>query len=190
MKKGKLVTLSGVSGAGKSHLVKDLLASNLGFENVPSVTTRKPRDGENGNLHFLDIDEFKYLEKNGEFVLVGTIFGNQYTFFKKDFEKLDKGIHLITEYYYKLFEDFKQMFPEQIGTYILPYNPNLSIKAIDERNSPEEEKLKRKFILSEELNWIAKKENQNLFDIIHTNTYNEQSIMDFRTIIKNELERK
>ena len=61
MEKGRLIVLSGPSGAGKGTVVKELrkVYSNLAFS--VSVTTRQPRDGEiNGvNYHFKTLDEYK-----------------------------------------------------------------------------------------------------------------------------------
>jgi len=93
MKKGRLVTLSGISGSGKSYLVKDLLKSDLGFEHLLSATTRQKRDNETSGVeaHFLTMDDFRYLEKNNEFLTVDNVFGNLYGLLRSDFDNYRKA---------------------------------------------------------------------------------------------------
>lgn len=49
MNNGKIVTLSGISGAGKSYLKQHILSNDSVFESLISVTTRKRREGERGH---------------------------------------------------------------------------------------------------------------------------------------------
>ena len=59
MQQGRIVTLSGISGIGKSHLKTYILANKPDFQSLISVTTRKPRGKEKHG-----IDKFFYsLEK-------------------------------------------------------------------------------------------------------------------------------
>ena len=46
MKEGTIITLSGVSGAGKSHFIKSLLSRFEDFDKLKAVTTRKIRTEE------------------------------------------------------------------------------------------------------------------------------------------------
>lgn len=46
MKSGKIVTLSGISGSGKSYLKQHVLSKSSLFQPLISVTTRKRRKGE------------------------------------------------------------------------------------------------------------------------------------------------
>ena len=63
-----LVLLSGVSGAGKDTVKKELRKRNERITSLPSYTDREPRAGEiNGELYnFITTEEFKELIKNGD----------------------------------------------------------------------------------------------------------------------------
>ena len=63
-----LVLLSGVSGAGKDTVKKELRKRNERIISLPSYTDREPRAGEiNGELYnFITTEEFKELIKNGD----------------------------------------------------------------------------------------------------------------------------
>ena len=62
-----LVILSGVSGAGKDTVKKELMNKMEDVIKLPSYTSREPRDGEQEGVeyHFISKDEFKdRIEKN------------------------------------------------------------------------------------------------------------------------------
>ena len=56
-----LVILSGVSGAGKDTVKKELMNKMEDVITLPSYTSREPRDGEQEGVeyHFISKDEFK-----------------------------------------------------------------------------------------------------------------------------------
>ena len=64
-----LVILSGVSGAGKDTIKKELIKRMENVISLPSFTSRGPRPGEEEGVqyHFITKDEFKQKIKNGEF---------------------------------------------------------------------------------------------------------------------------
>jgi guanylate kinase len=70
MSEGKLVIFSAPSGAGKTTIVRHLLAQNLNFGFSISATTRKPRGTEqNGReYYFLSATEFRNKISNDEFL--------------------------------------------------------------------------------------------------------------------------
>jgi guanylate kinase len=63
-----LVLLSGVSGAGKDTIKKELIRRNEKITSLPSYTDREPREGEvNGEIYnFITTAEFEELIKNGD----------------------------------------------------------------------------------------------------------------------------
>ena len=66
----KLVIISAPSGAGKTTIVKHLLASRLNLGFSVSATTRTPRENEKDGVDyfFLSVTEFRKMIENNEFV--------------------------------------------------------------------------------------------------------------------------
>jgi len=64
-----LVLLSGVSGAGKDTIKKELIKRMSNVTSMPSYTDRSPREGEeNGKIyHFITTEEFENKIKEDEF---------------------------------------------------------------------------------------------------------------------------
>ena len=64
-----LVILSGVSGAGKDTIKKELIKRMDNVISLPSFTSRKPRVGEEEGVqyHFITKQEFEERIKNNEF---------------------------------------------------------------------------------------------------------------------------
>ena len=63
-----LVLLSGVSGAGKDTIKRELIKRNSNITSLPSYTDREPREGEvNGEIYnFISTQKFEELIKNGD----------------------------------------------------------------------------------------------------------------------------
>lgn len=78
-KAGRLVVISGPSGAGKTSVCKALRQRN-GVEFSVSATTRKMRNGERDGVdyHFLSQDEFRRRIDAGEFLEWAEYNGNYY----------------------------------------------------------------------------------------------------------------
>lgn len=64
-----LILLSGVSGAGKDTIKKELIKRMDNVESLPSYTDRKPREGEEPGVvyNFVTTAEFEEMIKNNEF---------------------------------------------------------------------------------------------------------------------------
>jgi len=68
--KGQLYIISAASGAGKTTIVKELLARIPNLRVSVSHTTRKPRSSEvNGkDYFFVDTEEFESMIEQGKFL--------------------------------------------------------------------------------------------------------------------------
>ena len=64
-----LVILSGVSGAGKDTIKKEIIKRMKNVISLPSFTSREPREGEEEGIqyHFITKEQFKEKIKNEEF---------------------------------------------------------------------------------------------------------------------------
>ena len=68
MRKGSLIVVSGFSGAGKGTIMKKLVKENAEYALSISMTTRKPREGEQHGVEYFFVtkEEFeKTIADNG-----------------------------------------------------------------------------------------------------------------------------
>ena len=80
-----LVILSGVAGAGKDTIKKELIKRMENVESMPSYTSRPMRDGEvNGEIyHFVTKEQFEEMIRNDEFYEYDIHHNNYYGTSKK-----------------------------------------------------------------------------------------------------------
>jgi guanylate kinase len=79
-RRGLLFVLSSPSGAGKSTIARKLLAAEQGLEMSVSATTRPMRPGEVDGIdyHFVDLERFREMATNGDFLEWAHVFGHRY----------------------------------------------------------------------------------------------------------------
>lgn len=120
---GCLFIISAPSGAGKTSLVRALLQSNLNLSLSISHTTRPPRSGEiNGrDYHFVSLETFRQMLRNGEFVESAEVYGNLYGTSQKWINgAIASGQDILLEIDCQGAIQIRQIFPESISIFILP----------------------------------------------------------------------
>jgi guanylate kinase len=123
MHDGILFIVSAPSGAGKTSLVKSLLAHDPALGRSVSVTTRAPRRGERDGVHyhFLAPDAFRAAVAAGEFLEHAEVFGNLYGTREADVRAgLVPGRGLILEIDWQGARQVRARFPGAVGVFILP----------------------------------------------------------------------
>lgn len=93
-RRGVLFVLSSPSGAGKSTIARKLLAAESELSMSVSFTTRAPRAGEvdGKDYHFVDLERFREMVANHEFLEWAHVFANRYGTPKNDvFHTLSGG---------------------------------------------------------------------------------------------------
>ncbi len=125
MPQGSLYLISAPSGAGKTSLVKALLAASEAGGLCVSVshTTRPMRPGEQDgvNYHFVDAATFKAMIGRGEFLEHAEVFGNLYGTSKLWVQdRLKQGWDVILEIDWQGAAQIKRMLPNSVGIFILP----------------------------------------------------------------------
>lgn len=123
MHKGILIVLSGFSGAGKGTLMKALMKSYDNYALSISMTTRKPRPGEeNGREYFFSTrEDFEEKIAQNGFIEYAEYCGNYYGTPKAYVEEmLEAGKDVILEIEIQGMRKVKQMFPKMLPLFVTP----------------------------------------------------------------------
>jgi len=120
---GTLYIISAPSGAGKTSLVKALLAADAGVRKSVSYTTRKPRPGEQHGreYHFVEVAEFEAMAARGAFLECATVHGNRYgTSREWVLEQTGKGQDIVLEIDWQGAAQVRRLHPQVVSIFILP----------------------------------------------------------------------
>ena len=182
-----LVILSGVSGAGKDTIKKELIKREENIVTIPSITDRPIRDGEveGGTYHFVSTEEFEKKIENNELYEYNVHHNHYYGTSKRIFnEKVKEGKIIVkdidvngTENLVKLLE--KDMKVVTIFLRVPKEELERRLKNRIDKPSPKEIKLR--------LNRFDYEESRiNLYDYVLKNDNLEKTLQIISTIIKNE----
>ena len=123
MKRGRLFVIAAPSGAGKTSLVKALLASEPHLRLSISHTTRKrrPTEAEGREYHFVSVADFEQLVARGEFLEHAKVFDNYYGT-SRGFveEQLRAGDDVLLEIDWQGAQQVRRAMPECATVFILP----------------------------------------------------------------------
>jgi guanylate kinase len=123
MNRAKLIVISAPSGAGKTTLVRALLASEPQLRLSVSHTTRKrrPNEQDGREYHFTTVPQFEALKAQGEFLEHARVFDNLYgtsrAFVAKE---LDAGRDVLLEIDWQGAAQVRRAMPECVSVFILP----------------------------------------------------------------------
>jgi len=128
MTNGKLYIISAPSGAGKTSLVRQLLAEMPQLAVSVSHTTRAMRPGEveGRDYFFVSSGQFQDLLAQQAFLEHAQVFDNFYgTAQQTVIDHLNQGLDVILEIDWQGARQIKQRLPEAVGIFILP--PSIAI---------------------------------------------------------------
>jgi guanylate kinase len=120
---GTLYIVSAPSGAGKTSLVRALLAADPEVRKSVSYTTRSPRPGEQHGreYHFVDEAEFERMADRGAFLESAAVHGNRYgTSREWVLEQTAQGHDIVLEIDWQGAAQVRRLYPEAVSVFILP----------------------------------------------------------------------
>ncbi len=181
---GKLVVISGPSGAGKGTIV-DRLIDDENIELSVSCTTRKPRDHEKDgvNYFFKREEEFVDMIVSHAFLEYADVFGCKYGTPKtKVLDKLKAGKNVILEIDVKGAMQVKENYPDAMLIFILPPSEQELLRRLRGRNTETEEQIRIRFnTAKEEMDYADKYD----YKIINDNL--ETAVKEIQDIIKRSI---
>ncbi|WP_043109727.1 guanylate kinase [endosymbiont of unidentified scaly snail isolate Monju] len=127
-----LFIVSAPSGAGKTSLLRELLARDSGLRLSVSHTTRPMRPGEQDGVHyhFVDVETFQHLVAEQAFIEHARVFDNYYGTSEAGVrEQLAAGHDVVVEIDWQGARQVRARFPEAVSIFIAPP----SIEALHER---------------------------------------------------------
>ncbi len=127
-----LFIVSAPSGAGKTSLLRELLARDAALRLSVSHTTRPMRPGEQDGVHyhFVDVETFQRLVAEKAFIEHAQVFDNYYGTSEAGVrEQLAAGHDVVVEIDWQGARQVRARFPEAVSIFIAPP----SIEALRER---------------------------------------------------------
>ena len=177
----KLFVISAPSGAGKTSLVRSLLATRPNLLVSVSHTTRKPRptESEGVDYHFVSAAHFKQLVAAGAFLEHATVFGNFYgTGAAQIQEKLAAGKDVLLEIDWQGARQVRGARPDCTSIFILPPSRAALEQRLRERRTDNAETIARR--LSEA---VADMSHYDEFEYVVVNDQFERAAAQLGSIL-------
>jgi guanylate kinase len=176
MTEGKLIIFSAPSGAGKTTIVKHLLAAFPQLEFSVSATSRAMREGEinEKDYYFIPADDFRKKIADNEFLEWEEVYQNQYYgTLKSELQRIwDKGHHVIFDVDVVGGLNIKNAYPKlALAVFVMPPSFEILKERLTNRSTENEDSLKKRLKKAQwELNFSDK------FDVVLINDKLEESV--------------
>ena len=143
-----LFTISAPSGAGKTSLVKALvakMANKLAVSVSHATRTIRPGETDGVDYHFIGLERFEKMVSNGEFLEHARVFDNHYGTAQTAVEaQLEAGQHVILEIDWQGARLVKQKIPDTVCIYILPPSRAALEQRLTDRGTDDPSTIKRR----------------------------------------------
>jgi guanylate kinase len=186
MKHGRLFVIAAPSGAGKTSLVKALLASEPHLRLSVSHTTRKqrPTEEEGREYHFVSVPQFEQLVARGEFLEHARVFDNFYGTARGFVEEqLRQGYDVILEIDWQGAQQVRRAMPQCVSIFILPPSRRALAERLARRATDSAEIIARRL-----RDAAADMSHYREFDYLVVNDDFTRAVSDLRRIVAGRAE--
>lgn len=182
MTPGNLFIISAPSGAGKTSLIKALLAEDSTLTLSISHTTRPPRPGETNGVdyHFVDEPTFMLMLGEAQFLESAHVHGARYGTSQCAVDApIKAGRDIILEIDWQGAQQVRRLYPEAVSIFVLPPSIETLEQRLNSRGQDSQETIaKRVAAAREEMRHVGE------FDYVTINHYFEEALQDLRAVIR------
>ncbi len=179
---GSLFVVAAPSGAGKTSLVRALLADAPLMQLSVSFTTRAPRPGEveGRDYFFVDRPEFERRREAGEFLEWAEVHGNLYATSRTWIEgRIEAGVDIVLEIDWQGATQVQRLFPDAIGVFIVPPSIGVLRERLTQRGQDSAEVIERRVAAAQ-----AELRQAHRFQYVIINQDFASALADLRTIVQ------
>lgn len=179
---GNVFIVAAPSGAGKTSLVRELIARDPVVSGSCSYTTRTPRpnDQEGHDYYFVDRDTFGKMVENGEFLECAEVHGNLYgTGAKWVDTQRAAGRDIVLEIDWQGAQQVRKLLKEVICIFVLPPSVTVLRDRLTDRGQDSEAVIdKRVAAARTEIAHVHE------FDYVIINDVFEEAVQDLISIVR------
>jgi guanylate kinase len=181
---GNLFIITAASGAGKTSLVKALLAKDTQIQLSVSHTTRAPRPGEENGVHYHFVDDATFLNiyEAGGFLESALVHGSRYGTSQAGVDTaLASGHDVILEIDWQGAEQVRKLYPSAISIFILPPSVETLAERLNNRGQDSAEVIaKRLSAARQEMSHVSE------FDYVTINDSFDIALQDLMAIVRTQ----
>jgi guanylate kinase len=180
LSKGTLYIISAPSGAGKTSLVKQLVAGSDSITVSVSHTTRPMRPGEENGVdyHFVAEQEFLSMVGHGAFLEHAQVFDNYYGTSQQHVEQqLLDGRDVILEIDWQGARQVRKLIQDSLSIFILPPSRQALRERLENRGQDDEQVIQRR--MQDAVNEMS---HYAEFDYLVVNDVFEEALQDLKCI--------
>lgn len=181
---GTLFIVAAPSGAGKTSLVRRLLADDPTIHLSVSFTTRPARPGEaNGrDYHFVARADFEAMRARGELLESAEVHGNLYGTSQAWIEgEMRRGSDILLEIDWQGAVQVRRLMPAAVGIFVLPPSLEALADRLESRGTDTPEVIERRLRAArDEISHV------NEFDYVIINKDFEVAVQDLQAIVRAE----
>lgn len=184
---GKLIIISGFSGAGKGTIVREILKKSNDINLSISATTRNIRENEveGVNYFFVDHDKFEEMIKNDELLEYAKYVNNYYGTPKKYvLDKLNEGKNVLLEIEMQGALMVKDKYKDAVLIFVIPPNAKTLYGRLKKRGTETEFSIEKRFEQALKEAEVIKK-----YDYVIVNDNLDNAVSDFFDIVNDKFKK-